>query len=75
MRNDEIKRERTIVEAIVLVLEEAKTEALTSKEIYNGIVERQLYVFGAKQPENIVNGTIRRHCYGIVVMKDYQRRE
>ena len=64
MRNEEIKRDRTIVDAIKVVLMEERG-ALTSKEIYDKIIERKLYLFSAKDPEHIVSSTIRKHCYGI----------
>ena len=54
----------TIIEAIKRVLEKEK-QALTSKDIYEKIVEENLYSFGAKDPKAIVNGIIRKHCYGI----------
>lgn len=51
----------TIVEAIKQVL---KTSAvgMTSQEIYNEIVNRKLYCFGAKTPEVVVHGKLRKHC-------------
>lgn len=52
----------TIVEAICKVLEN-ENNGLTSKEIYKEICARGLYNFGAKKPEYIVNGEIRRRCY------------
>lgn len=54
----------TIVEAIKTVLKNEK-EGLTSKEIYNKIVDLKLYDFGAKDPRSLVNSLIRRHCYDI----------
>lgn len=54
----------TIVEAVKSVLNE-HSEGLTSKEIYQEIIRRNLYSFPAKKPESVVNGTIRRHCYGL----------
>lgn len=54
----------TIIEAIKKVLIKEK-EGLTSKEIYQKIIDRNLYNFKAKDPQNIVNGIIRRHCLGM----------
>lgn len=54
----------TIVESICEVLKKSKN-GLTSKEIYEEIVRLNLYVFGAKKPENVVNGEIRRRCYDL----------
>ena len=54
----------TIIEAIKEVL---KTEpnGLTSPEIYQKIIDHNLYQFGAKNPIGVVNGEIRRHCVGL----------
>ena len=54
----------TIVEAIKTVLEEYP-DGLTSAEIYEKIIEKDLYIFNAISPRAIVNGMIRRHCYGL----------
>ncbi|WP_408900098.1 restriction endonuclease [Photobacterium piscicola] len=54
----------TIVEAIKSVLLAVKIP-LTYKEIYNEIINRKLYEFGAKNPEAIVNSKLRKHCYGL----------
>lgn len=54
----------TIIEAIKKILLK-ETDGLTSKEIYEKIIEDDLYVFGAKDPKAIVNGIIRKHCLGI----------
>lgn len=51
----------TIVEAIKQVLK-ASVVGMTSQEIYNEIVQRKLYCFGAKKPENVVHSELRRHC-------------
>lgn len=51
----------TIVEAIKTVLAES-AEGMTSQAIYNQIIERGLYTFGAKSPVSVVNGQIRRRC-------------
>ncbi|HIF9272868.1 TPA: restriction endonuclease [Photobacterium damselae] len=54
----------TIVEAIKNVLLTMKIP-LTYKEIYKEIINRNLYEFGAKNPEAIVNSKLRKHCYGL----------
>ena len=58
------KKSMTIIEAIQSVLKGNKN-GLTSKEIYSLIIEKNLYNFKAQKPDSIVNGTIRRHCYGL----------
>lgn len=54
----------TIVEAICAVLR-TNTKGMTSQEVYKEIVKSNLYVFGAKKPEQVVNGEIRRRCYNL----------
>jgi len=54
----------TIVEAVKEVLQQATT-GMTSKDIYELILKRNLYVFPAKNPVGVVNSTIRRHCAGL----------
>ncbi len=53
----------TIISAIKEVLSDGQPR--TSKAIYDEIVARNLYKFGAKKPEAVVNGEIRRHCVEI----------
>lgn len=52
-----------IVDAVIAVLKEYGS--LTSKEAYNKIIEKDLYYFRAKHPENVVNSEIRCHCEGL----------
>lgn len=52
--------EMTIIEAVKTVLDGNK--AMGSKEIYEKIIEQNLYEFPAKNPHAVVNGMIRRHC-------------
>ena len=52
-----------IVDALVEVLKDNKS--LTYKEAYKKIVERDLYQFGAKDPEAAVNAKLRCHCVGL----------
>lgn len=54
----------TIVEAICSVLEKSNT-GMTSTEIYKEIIQKDLYVFGAKNPVGVVNNQIRRRCKGL----------
>lgn len=54
----------TIVEAIKQVLSNHK-EGLTYPDIYEGIIEKKLYSFGAKDPKAIVRSKLRQHCYGV----------
>lgn len=52
-----------IVDALIEVLKD--NESLTCKEAYKKIKESNLYQFGAKNPEAVVNGKLRRHCEGL----------
>lgn len=54
----------TIVECIKAVLSESGS-AMTSKEIYDRIIESKLYSFRAQDPVGVVNAQIRRHCLGL----------
>jgi mrr restriction system protein len=54
----------TIIEAIKEVLK-YEPNGLSSSEIYQKIIDRNLYQFGAKNPVGVVNGEIRRHCLGL----------
>lgn len=56
--------EMTIIKAIKVVLNGFSTGA-TIDEIYNGIIEKNLYTFNAKNPKGVVTGEIRRHCYSL----------
>lgn len=51
----------SIVDAIKTVLQDS-SEGMTSQEIYNKIVERKLYAFGAKTPEAAVHAKLRVYC-------------
>lgn len=52
-----------IVDALREVLK--YNDSLTYKEAYEEIVKRNLYEFGAKQPESAVNAKLRCHCEGL----------
>lgn len=54
----------TIIEAIKTVLQD-EPNGLTSNNIYEKIIEQNLYQFGAQNPAAVVNGSIRRHCIGL----------
>ena len=54
----------TIINAIKVVLQNHK-EGLTPKEIYDFIIEKEMYSFGAESPISVVNGMIRKHCRGL----------
>ena len=54
----------TIVEAIKEVFSR-HNEGLTSQEVYEYIVQYNLYQFGAQQPTAVVNNQIRRRCIGL----------
>jgi restriction system protein len=50
----------TIIEAALEVLKSAK-RPMTAEDVYNGICEKSLYSFGAKDPLSIVRAELRRH--------------
>jgi hypothetical protein len=50
-----------IHKAIADVLRE-RGQPLSAKDIYEGIVERNLYVFRAQNPQHVVMSQLRRHC-------------
>lgn len=54
----------TIIEAIKTVLADYP-EGLSANSVYEEIIKRQLYIFKAKNPAGVVNGEIRRHCFGL----------
>ncbi len=54
----------TIIEAIKEVLKN-EPSGLSSAEIYQQIINRNLYQFGAKNPIAVVNGEIRKRCVGL----------
>ena len=57
-------KKMTIREAIKCVLKDI-SEGMTYEQIYNQIVDRKLYEFGAKYPQGVVNIELRRHCEGL----------
>ena len=54
----------TIIEAIKKVLHD-NGAPMTSQEIFNGIVAKNLYNFHAQDPYGVVKTQIRRHCVGM----------
>lgn len=52
-----------IADALIEVLKE--NESLTYKQAYKKIVEKDLYKFGAKDPEAAVNAKLRCYCVGL----------
>ena len=54
----------TIVEAIKHVLID-NVSGLTSKQIYEEIIQQKLYSFGAENPVGVVNAQLRRRCNGL----------
>lgn len=63
-----MKRERTIAEAVKIVLQ-GTNDGLTDTEIYNEIVDRNLYEFGAKNPLSALSPAIRRSCTGVIISR------
>ena len=57
-------KKRTIREAVIHALK-LKGKPLSAKEIYDKIIEQDLYRFNAEKPEGIVKVEIRRHCVGV----------
>jgi restriction system protein len=54
----------TIVEAVEAAMRDAGVP-LSAKEAYEAVVARSLYVFRARDPQQIVLQQVRRHCLGI----------
>jgi restriction system protein len=51
----------TIVEAIIEVMND-NSNGMTDKEVYNAIIAKKLYVFGALDPVSAVRAKLRSHC-------------
>lgn len=56
-----MSKERTILEAIIIVCQNM-AEGMSYKQIYQKIIEKNLYEFGAKNPPVVVHQVLRRHC-------------
>lgn len=54
----------TIVECIKSVLAQ-EGRPLSISQIYELIIERNLYVFNAKEPKTVIRQQVRRHCAGL----------
>lgn len=59
-----MKTERTIVGAALEVLKSAEG-TMSIQEVYQGIVNRSLYVFHAQNPLDVVRVELRKHSVGI----------
>lgn len=59
----------TILNAIKTVL--SRYGGMTHIEVYQKIMEMELYEFGAKNPVAIVNGYLRRYCEGLDFPSSY----
>ena len=57
-------KKRTIREAIIESLKR-NGKPMSAKDIYNFIIEKDLYRFNAESPGHIVSMEIRRHCEGV----------
>lgn len=57
-------KNRTINQAIIDIFKK-EGKPLTSKEIYNKIIENDYYRFRAEDPVNIVRIQLRRHCINL----------
>ncbi len=55
---------KTVTACIIDVLTDAK-KGLTINEIYDEIINRSLYEFGAKNPKSVVSQEVRRHCVNV----------
>jgi len=64
INQDNIKNHNTICEVIKVVLKDKK-EGMTSKQIYEAIIENDLYKFNAKNPQSVVTSIIRTSCIGV----------
>lgn len=63
----------TILDCIKEILSE-NDQGLTAKEIYNQIIERNMYSFGAAHPVSVVNSYLRRRCKGLYFPAAYQEK-
>lgn len=68
-----IRMKLTIIGAITKVLQE-KGSSLSSKMIYDTIVERDYYRFKAQDPHSVVRVELRRHCKGVEFASSSQKK-
>ena len=54
----------TIGEAIIEVMN-GYSDGMTDKEVYNAIIAKKLYKFGALDPVSAVRAKLRSHCAGL----------
>lgn len=62
-RSEFLGEEMTIVESIKCVLQNNHS-GLTSKQIYDEIIRRGLYILAPENPVGVVNAQLRRRCAG-----------
>lgn len=55
---------KTIRQAVVEAFK-IKTKPMTPKEVYQTIIEHNLYTFNAKSPQSLVTSELRKHCDGL----------
>lgn len=63
-------QKKTIAACIIEVLKD-NPSGMTVSEIYDEIIKRNLYAFGAKDPKSVVSRELRRHCINVTISKDY----
>jgi hypothetical protein len=61
----------TIKDAVIKILR-ATVNPMTADEIYNKIIEHRLYVFGARNPVNVVRNIIESACYNSGYSEKYR---
>lgn len=59
-----MKAKRTITETAIEVLKSSEG-TMSIQEVYQGIVDRSLYVFHAQNPLDVVRVELRKHSVGI----------
>lgn len=69
----DLQKEMTIVKAAIEVLKQK--QPLTIKQIYQEIVAKGLYIFGAANPEGVVATTVKRHCKGSELSRSEQHED
>jgi hypothetical protein len=58
----------TIKDAVVSVLKK-RNSPLTVREIYDEIIEKNLFKFNTSSPENVLKAAIRKNCFGVKSQK------
>ncbi|XGV96544.1 MAG: restriction endonuclease [Leptolyngbya sp. BL-A-14] len=67
-------KERTIPEAIIEVMNMLQ-RPMSVGEVYQFIMENQLYEFKSDKPLQIVRGQLRRHCEGLEIPSAYDKKK